>query len=465
MAETEVLLDKPQDPIEEMRGLIRGIHQNGYKDLDKMERFLVLYNQHAPDEERDSFFESLDSPDIEFEFWEGTFDSVVEAYDNLGGSRAAIAFPETGRAPSPDWTEELNALVNIFSSSEVEHGQSHALYARKHAKELEKADVGGEMYGTLLANPQFLAALANVYDFEANYEGTEHMPDDWPNRDDNFIDAVLRSVGYKYASSYRNDWRHASHAHEFVMDSLTPNLEAIASLEIERQGGVKYLSEQYGIRHFSRYPTELLVAQFDNGGKIGRPYGIAISAVDDHNGAFSGWLPNSSVPGRLYDQTQETHDLLVAEAETSVEFEQRLKHFGALNGDEFKIDFALIETHGSPSSIHFGAIPNLGSLALRSKLSDVGELFSTSSGIALTGCSTGQINGIAQSLSRQFNTTVVAPSDKGHTKNVLFMSDRENIRLIPEYSESQDGQTPMSVVYKNGSPLGPKKTTAYLRTD
>jgi len=458
---TEVVLDRPQDPVDEMRGLIRGIHQTGYSDVNAMQRFITLYSDHAPEGDRDAFFQSLDAPDIGFEFWEGVFDDVVSAYDGLGGSRVALSFPETGRVPSSDWAEELSDLETIFNSSVSAHIQSHALYVRKNAQALVDADTDGTRFTAMLANPRFLTGLVQVYDYESEYQGTEHLPSSWPNKDDGFLQMVLQAVGYKYEGSFQKDWRHENEGR--IKEGLAANLKAIASLENARVGATKFLSEHFGIRHFSRYPTELLVSQFDNGGKVNRPYGVSISAVDDHNGAFSDhWMPNNSIPSGLYTQAKETHDFVVAEAETSTEFEERLKRFDALNGEQFQIDFALIETHGSPDSITFGTAPDLGSLALRSKLSDVRKIFSPRASIAMTGCSTGQINGMAQSLSRQFNTTLVAPSAVTSTKSIEFINGQDSIRLVPAYDESQDRPTAFPVVYRKGSPLGSQKTADYL---
>ncbi|MGC1177000.1 MAG: hypothetical protein WA843_02920 [Candidatus Saccharimonadales bacterium] len=458
---TEVDVKSPIDPVDEMRGLIRGIHQNGYSDVDAMQRFITLYSDHAPDDDRETFFQSLDVPDIGFEFWEGVLDDVVEAYDSRGGSRVALSFPETDHVPSTEWTKELSALETIFNTPDVVHAQTHALYVRKNAQELTSGDSNGTQLNALLANPHFLSGLVRVYDFEDEYRDTEHLPSSWPDNDDGFLGSVLKAVGYKYAGTFQKDWRHENEGH--IKEGLTANLKAIAGLETARVGATQYLSEQYGIRHFSRYPTELLVSQFDNGGKVHRPYGISISAVDDHNGAFSDhWMPTNSIPSAIYFQAKETHDFLVAEAETSTEFEQRLRHFDALNGEKFKIDFALIETHGSPNSITFGTAPDLGSLALRSRLSDVRKVFSPRASIAMTGCSTGQINGIAQSLSRQFNTTVVAPSAVTATKHITFMHSQEAIRLVPTYNEKRDTPIATPIVHRKGSQLGSQKTADYL---
>lgn len=451
----------PIDPIDEMRGLIRGIHQNGYSDVDSMQRFITLYCDNAPKGDRQSFFQGLDAPEIGFEFWEGVFDDVVAGYDSHGGSRVALSFPETDHLPSADWAEEISSLEAIFNSPDVSYAQTHALYVRKYAKELAGTNTDNPQFKALLTNPKFLTGLVRVYDFETEHSGTEHLPASWPDKDDDFIGTVLKAVGYRYVDTIQRNWRHDINGH--IKDGLVANLKAIAKLETERAGATKYLSEQYGIRHFSRYPTELLATQFDNSGKADRPYGISISAVDDHNGAFSShWMPNDSIPSVLFYQAKETHDFLVAEVETSTEFEQRLRHFDALNGERFKIDFALIEAHGSPSTITFGTAPDLGSLALRSKLSDVRKLFSPRASIAMNGCSTGQINGIAQSLSRQFNTIVVAPSADTATKHVRFIQSREVIKLVPTYSENQDALMATPIVYKNGSPLGFKNTTGYL---
>jgi hypothetical protein len=459
---SEVFSESPKDHGDELHSLARYLRQNAYNDIDALQRFIIVYeNAHVADDFNPVIFLDSTPTGVDFEYWENIFEEALEAYDNLGGSRLVTRFPETGRTPSSNWTEELQSLQAIFDTENLEYAQSHALYVRKHARELEQADTNGTQYQSLLANPQFLSGLAQVYDFEYTEE-VEYIPADWPNSDDDFFESVLQAVGYQYASSYQNDWQHESN--KSLVDAPVLNLKAIARLEAERPRSTQYLSEQYGIRHFNRYPTELLASQFDNQGKVDRPYGIIISAVSDHNGAFSGyWMSGTSMPSKLYDQANETHDLLVAEAETVAEFERRLKHFDMVNGSQFKIDFALIHTHGKSESITFGMASNLGNLALKAKLSDARKLFSPRASVVMTGCSTGKADGIAQSLSRQFNTTVVATPATTVTKSISFVPEPDSIRLIPHYTYNDQAIAP--VIYKKGSPLGSQKTTDFLRTE
>jgi hypothetical protein len=459
------------DPVNEMRGSLRTVHQSGYKDLPAIYRFLILYDDYTVDPEGyNQFFESLDSPDIGFTYDEEVYDHVLAAYDDLGGSRFALAFPEADRVPSDDWLEELQTLPEIFDQCTRQYSATHALYVRMHAQQLREADPSGIQLQALFTNPRFLQGLVSVYDFEETesdenrpeFLTESHVPEFWPTDDGSFLESVLEAVGYQYAGSHLSDWRHEREGSTIY--STLPNLRTIAELERERIGATRYLSERFGIRHFGRYPIDLLLKQYDSRAQANRPYGVMVSAVDDHNGNFSDIPGTLLLADRLYSQAKETHDFFVAEAETSTEFEQRLKHFATINDQRYQIDFAVIETHGSPETISFGLVEGIGSLALGSKLSDARKIFSKRASILMTGCSTGQINGIAQSLSRQFNTTVVAPPVDISTKIVSFAETPEAVSLIPHYPQRKDDSPIRPVVYRKGSPLGLQKAAAYLES-
>jgi hypothetical protein len=80
-------VDQLFEPVDEMRGLIRVIHQGGYRDVGAMRRFITIYESYEdPGGKGEEFCRSLDSPDIGFEYWEGVFDKVVGAFFELGGS-------------------------------------------------------------------------------------------------------------------------------------------------------------------------------------------------------------------------------------------------------------------------------------------------------------------------------------------------------------------------------------------
>jgi hypothetical protein len=453
---SERVIEMPVNPVDKLRNLVAEIHSENYGNVDTMRDFLILYEEAEKGDDVETLWEKLDLPDLMFT--QDVFDDIVTAYDDLGGSPFATYFPETGHVLSSDWNEELETLTSLFSEDSVRFAQSQALYVRQHAKSLKYTDP--HQYSALLANPRLLEGVRRVYDFEN--EDPKELPYDWPDRNDGFIDDVLEAVGYHYLNTYPIDWSYK--VEDTERNDIAENFRAIAHLESVRPGATKYLSEQFGIRHFNRYPTELLATQFDAKSTAWKPYGIVISAVDDHNGALRSatGMPRLGTIGKLYAEVKNSHDMFVAEAATGTEFESHLKQFDSLNRDRYKLDFAVIDTHGRPESLTFGRIPHLGSLAIRQKLSDVKELFSARASVLLTGCSSGQINGIAQSLSRQFRTTVIAPQEAAGTQSISFLDDQEGIRLIPEYAKKKNDHIPTPVIYRKGSPLGAQKTAAYL---
>lgn len=458
---SEVLL-RSDDPIDELRTLMRAILASSYTDMRAMQSFLTLYLRYDFKEGRDAFYERMDIPDLDFEYWEGIFDEVLSAYDDAGGSKAALEFPETGRIHLPDWSEELDVLVNLFQTG-AEYAESEALYTRMHAYELIIAD--SQRFLELITHPIFLKALLKVYEFEDEYRGTEDLPDNWPNKDDEFLFIVLKSLGYAFADTYALDWSQSSK--DKHSPYIAKNLRAIQQLESHQPGIVRYLSETFGIRHFSRYALDLLLKQAEKQGIAERPYGVCISAVADHNGAFTN-LDRSldSRTTQVYRQADVSHDFFVAEANSAEEFKERVRLFDVINGKRFKIDFALIQTHGSPYSIMFGVHYSLGSLTLDARLKDVRSIFSARASILLTGCESGRENGIAQTISRQLSTVVVAPSEITSISNIAFVEGSDQIRLIPEYRKPRIGeQPPVSMIYSKGRLMGAKRSADYLQHD
>jgi hypothetical protein len=460
---TEVSTELPVDPISEMHGLIRDIHLGGYQDIDAMRRFMHLYNEYRPEDDVE-FFSRLDSPDLDFEFGEGVFDVVVSMYDTHGGSMYDSSFPDVGRNPSDDWGEELKSLAEMFAADHVPFAHSHALYVRQHAKELQAADTNGEMFLPLLANPRFISALARVYDFEL-FEGRKHLPPEWPDKDDDFVRTVLHAVGFKYVDARTNNWTHRSSMYEFEFETTTLNLRCIAKLESVRPGAVKYLSEQFGIRHFSRYPTEMMAAQFDSRGIVDGPYGIVVNAAYDHNGAFSDSVkPEYSLPGELFIKAAPTHRTLAAEADSAQEFEDRIKYFDSMNSDRYLIDFAMVEAHANAECLAFGTESVLGILAVHEELRSLRGVFSDRACFTLVGCKSGRRNGIGQSISRKLDTVVIAPMEDSGAKELRFKSGTKHIMIVPLYYEIESGSMydVEPVVYIKGKQFSRRKAARFL---
>ncbi len=469
-----------QDPLRRMQQLLRSIHLNDYADLEQMGEFLGLVNGYSAHSNGGTdYYEKLDSPDLDLLYGDDVFDTVVSRFDALGGSSGESTFMQRQKLAG-SWQEDLQDLhVEVTMNDPYLH-RSVALYARIFGNDLKTAS--HDDYYALLRHPSILAVLPYMNDYQEMWAQDDELarkdkPSYWPAEDDGFLHDVLRAVGYAGVRDYEQIWSYVRPArtseagYKFPAvecNTITENLRAIAELEAERPGAVQFLSREFGIRHFCRYPLDLLTHQFDTKGKVDRPYGVAISAVNDHNGAFtSAFMPVNLYPsatnvGVLHTLSSASHDMLVAEVQTGQEFVRRLKQFDKLNGELYKLDFAFIEAHGRPESIAFGNSDEVGRIALGTKMSNTRQLFSKRACIALSSCSAGQVNGIAQSLSQRFNTIVVAAPEVVSTVHLNFKADEASVRIIPDFVGNNTKTKVMPVVFKKGSPLGIQKTTEYL---
>jgi len=72
----------PEVRVGRLQGLLHVIIAGGYASAWHMARFINLYDFHiATVPDRDAFKAQLDQPGVEF--WDGTFDDIVEAYDKV----------------------------------------------------------------------------------------------------------------------------------------------------------------------------------------------------------------------------------------------------------------------------------------------------------------------------------------------------------------------------------------------
>lgn len=188
------------------------------------------------------------------------------------------------------------------------------------------------------------------------------------------------------------------------------NLERLIDLEFRAPGIGAVLSSEFGISDFVRYPEDLLIAQYnDRDKKDDMPYGVVMYPIEDPNGAFLNYGKRTEFD-KLFNQLKGKYRLRVWE------IKNQLSLVGALNESRQrygKISFALIGGHGTKDSITFG-----GSQIRRSVLqtehikrkgaSALSLAFVENPTIILNSCSTGQLGGIAQEMSK-IGAKIIAP--------------------------------------------------------
>ena len=78
----QLFLLSPEVRVERMRGLLGQIKETGMRDSVPLGQFIDLYDVHEGTG-TDEFMRQLDVDGEEF--WEGRFDEIVEAYDEITG--------------------------------------------------------------------------------------------------------------------------------------------------------------------------------------------------------------------------------------------------------------------------------------------------------------------------------------------------------------------------------------------
>ncbi len=197
---------------------------------------------------------------------------------------------------------------------------------------------------------------------------------------------------------------------EKAKDEIFENFRAIETLEQFRPGSSHLLYKNCGIRDFGRYPTDLLINQFDEWDKTDLPYGIAIFPRNDWNGAF---YLNKYTLGDLPDQLRGKFALRVFECESKQDIARVLISIDKKYGSKQKISLAIIGGHGQHNSILFGGKEERHKLTT-TDLSGGGatksvRFFTESPTFILASCSTGADKGIGQELSNKFKAKLIAP--------------------------------------------------------
>lgn len=138
----------------------------------------------------------------------------------------------------------------------------------------------------------------------------------------------------------------------FLRHCIT-NINAIMGISKEfGLDGVIKLYQDYGITHFGRYTVKMLTDQLRNeDSKL--PYGVAMAAYADHNGALS----NSNSIDKRIQLIESAKELgfrtIFVEARSKVAVVRRVKWLARKYSDQ-KIAFKYISAHGEASRFYLG---------------------------------------------------------------------------------------------------------------
>jgi len=255
------------------------------------------------------------------------------------------------------------------------------------------------------------------------------------------IRRVAKDILQEYEIDYNTvvkAWADSGRSSDF-MKVVNANIRMIFELESQRPGIVKTLINDYKIYDFARYPTEMLVEQYDQRDNKDLPYGIVLYPRSDWNGAF---YHNIKVFRELFVQLKEKgYRLRIFEVGSMYDVARSLIKADQRYGQNHKISFAIVGGHGKWDSIQFGSEkerfdifgikdqPETKRDNLSLKQPDLRgrgaqrsiEFFEKNPTVILNSCTTGTNRGIAQEISR-LGATVIGPDDPRSFKNIRVIS-------------------------------------------
>lgn len=204
----------------------------------------------------------------------------------------------------------------------------------------------------------------------------------------------------------------------YKFNNIDINITKMKELESIRPGIVKSLFSEFGIKEFHRYPTDVLIKQFDTKDQD-LPYGVVLFTNDDHNDAFD---LDREIIESIFKQTDNKLLIRISEFQSRFSFLKNLASFNKRYGKKNKIEYLLWGAHGWQ-----GAIGNIGNLQLNGEgAKRTKEFFIDKPEIILASCSTGAEGAIAQTMSEIYNATVHAPSIPSNLEKVLVNFDSQN---------------------------------------
>jgi len=198
----------------------------------------------------------------------------------------------------------------------------------------------------------------------------------------------------------------------FMPEAFLMNVEMIRSIEKQRPGICQLLISEFGIYDFGRYTEELLIKQHDEIENKDLPYGIAIFAEDDHNGAYfeDGYELEEMAKG-----LEGKYLFRIIESDGRENLLRSLTKLRLKYGENHKISFAIIAGHGNGQSVTLGRVGKYDrEMSVRNILKYGGrkyKLLEDGSTVVLIVCQSGKKNGIGSTISDVLGTTVIAPAD------------------------------------------------------
>lgn len=226
------------------------------------------------------------------------------------------------------------------------------------------------------------------------------------------------------------------------------NIFRLLTIESIEPGSAKNLHQCFGISNFARFNESFLINQHNESSQS-LPYGLYITATFDPNGALT---KDQNIIDSMLEKLSGKYLLRVIEVKSKFDLTRKLVYLKHKYGTENLINFAVIDAHGTESSISLGAKKNLldpsnnDFSTNRIQVSDLlgpgmarsGEHFFVDDvSIAVLACSTGVGGGLASIASEKINANFIAPDADTDTRGIEIKLNGDRVDLEPVYGRAK----------------------------
>jgi hypothetical protein len=235
---------------------------------------------------------------------------------------------------------------------------------------------------------------------------------------------------------------------------LMDQFDRIHEIESERPGAAAELYKRFGLRWFSRYPSEALIRQYDER-NLRTPYGVCMSAVEDGNASFFERQEIPFLRKMTRDAEAAGFGVRFIECNGRKEMARIFAKMHSKYGKSHKISFLVMRAHGWRWGLGLGENEEDGDFVAGDihKEGDFlnAEQFEENPSLVFDACSVGRRGGLAQRLSKLLSGTAYAP--RGLTSSISSMEIEKidgRLSFKPQYLIDRDTEESDPHIYIHG---------------
>ncbi len=261
---------------------------------------------------------------------------------------------------------------------------------------------------------------------------------------------IFASAGYRY-DEIGPAWFESTTSEEYRTMTIE-NITSLHILEKKRPGSAKYLTDNFGIVCFSRYPTKLLIKQYDDRDRTDIPFGIYATGRTDHNGSMYSFNKREKIKELSTKAELNGHALKIIEVRNTVDAAKKI--IALTEKLNRKISFMFVNAHGNTDVIALGEFNNFRRELNAKDIAKPGmqrffQYFEKGATLVLSSCLTGSEKGIAEEISKTSGLTVIASQQITYGMKRLEVKKNNNNELEFDVSFYTDKKKGSKVVFND----------------